>query len=312
MVLKKIKAFRYALAVMLMLSFVNPGYGQTGIREEIESLLNNKMSAIREERPSGPTSSAAIAEKYGVKLLPYLEQYRNDASERVRWHAYALLWFVGKNSDSMPDRQKIVEVLAEGIAKSSPGSVSRWWLFSFRSKDFSDASKSLIHKMLMAKKPKPDVILLCGVADMKSELPRLKEFLIDESDYKGPMRDIGRNWAARRARARMGVKEDIKRCIEFVEAYPDEERRVTFLLKDISYVRQPDVVEYLRKYLDSDKEILVGGCVGTISYAGYAARALAKMLPGFPGSDDQVAYSKEKIVHFREWMSKQKEWNLLQ
>jgi hypothetical protein len=56
-----------------------------------------------------------------------------------------------------------------------------------------------------------------------------------------------------RARARMGVKEDILRCIDLVESHPDEDYRVTWLLHGLSYVRQPEVINYLQKYLNSDK-----------------------------------------------------------
>jgi hypothetical protein len=97
-----------------------------------------------------------------------------------------------------------------------------------------------------------EIILLAGVADLKSELPRLKQF-IDEHEgklkqqheenlaewartvEKMPERRQARFadslleqywqsslvWDALRARARMGVKEDIARCIELVEPHPD-------------------------------------------------------------------------------------------
>lgn len=70
---------------ILALQFAKEPY-QAASQPGIEALLQTKMNAIRQQRPD-PTSDAAIAKMYGVKLLPYLEPYRNDTSERVRWQA---------------------------------------------------------------------------------------------------------------------------------------------------------------------------------------------------------------------------------
>jgi hypothetical protein len=109
----------------------------------------------------------------------------------------------------------------------------------------------------------------------------------------------------------MGVKEDVKRCIEVVEAHPDESYRVIFLLDRISYVRQPEVVEYLKKYLFIDKpEKPASEGHMRMSYAHRAAMALAQMLRGFPGNPEYGGNQKT-IEECRKWMSKQKKWNII-
>lgn len=311
------KLYQYALLAVLLETLLPTSftYGQNAVEEEIKSLLKNKMDAHREWR-SIPTSDGVIAKKYGLKLLPQLEHYRNDASERIRWHVHDLLWSVarGLNPDDVVNRQRIVKTLVEGLEDKSHlvQHVVSGRLFSFRAKDFSEASKALIHKMPMGKNPDRGVILVCGVANMKSELPRLKELLyVDEPTLGLPWTST--SWAACKARARMGVQEDINRCIERVEAYPDEIHKIGFLLKNISYIRQPQVVEYLRKYLDSDTVIITGSKTFPISYARRAAAALSRMLPDFPvpGKADSLSYTKEDIERCRKWMSEQKTWEIL-
>ncbi len=313
------------MAIGLGFIIVVVSYGGQAVSQlEIENLLQTKMNAIREQRPE-PTSNAKIAEKYGVKLLPYLEQYRKDASDRVRWQAYALLWFLGKDSDDPELRQDIVHKLVEGMNDESPVRrvVPLRWLFSFKAKDFSDASKALIHEMLMVKDPTRDArdaILLAGVADMKFELPLLKKLIVEDELRPTKNRYLYGtiSWAALKARARMGVQEDINRCIELVESHPDEEERVVSLLKNISYVRQPQVVEYLWGYLNSEKKLppwQPGPDARPIPmpYAPRAAEALAQMLPDFPLREykgKEYTY-KGMIERYREWMLEQKEWEII-
>jgi hypothetical protein len=186
------------------------------------------------------------------------------------------------------------------------------------------------------------IVLLVGVADMKSELPQLEQ-LIQENEGKlkeeherylaqgrreiENMSESMREhygyilqkqywqksvvWAALRARARMGVKEDIARCIELVESHPDEDYRVESLLNELSYVRQPEVVDYLHTYLKSDKlEAYKGIDVVRSTYAQYAAIALGRMLCGFPWKKD-FPPKPEMIERCREWMAEQKQRNII-
>jgi len=318
------------MGIWLGCVIVMASYGvQAADQSEIENLLTTKMNAIRQQQPD-PTSDAVIAKKYGVKLLPYLEQYRKDTSDRVRWRAHALLWLVGEKSESTSDRQNIVEMLVEALEDKEPlmWQAVSGWLLSFKADDFSPGSKGLLHKHLTTKKPPNQIVLICGVADMKSELPRLQKFLIDESKVK-PETGQGYwwgtlSWAARRARARMGVEEYIERCIQLVNSEPDLTRRLTHLIrKDLQYIRQPRVVDVLRKYLDSDQKLpplLPRGMEGkkpeiedrySIPYAQYAAAALAEILVGFPVKKHAGGYSDEEINLCRQWMREQTKWDII-
>ncbi len=309
----------------------NQGYGeQTMVPKDIATLLEERMSAAREQRSYG--EHKINVEEYGTDLLPFLEQYLNDDSGRVRREAYVLLKRVGESSDREQVRQEIVYKLLEGLNDDEGvvrGNTARW-LQSFSAGDFSAASKRFLSEKLRTlseeqSSPAVGIVLLIGVADIKSELPSLALILKEnENRFDSEGWDRSMAWAALKARARMGVKEDIKRCIELVEARPEKDR-VMFLLQDLSYVRQPEVVEYLRNYLNSNKTIPPSGCTPGLIYADRAASALREMLLGFPPAatvrefrKEHPAWHPDRYSHFvsarkeqyRQWMREQKEWNL--
>jgi hypothetical protein len=86
---------------------------------------------------------------------------------------------------------------------------------------------------------------------------------------------------------------------------------VVRLLKELSYVRQPEVVDYLHTYLKSDKmEAYKGRDVVPTSYGQRAAIALAQMLHGFPWKKD-YAPNQEMIERCRKWMAEQSQWHII-
>ena len=109
----------------------------------------------------------------------------------------------------------------------------------------------------------------------------------------------------------MGVKEDVKRCIDLVESHPDEGFRIIVLLQRISYVRQPEVVEYLKKYFFMDK-IEPAATTVRMTYAYRTMMALSEMLRDFPlVSRKKFKSEKEYVKYHREWIKKQKTWDII-
>ncbi|HUT31087.1 MAG TPA: hypothetical protein VMX13_14935 [Sedimentisphaerales bacterium] len=326
--------------------------------QEIREILSTCMDQVREHYTDRECDQFdRMCREYGPAMVSYVEEYVADPCSRVRWHAYVLLWRMGLDANDLQVRQKIVTGLLMGVRDDAynTGHLSHW-LLQFSSADFSEPSRELVREMLVRAladantNPREDIILLAGVADLKSELPRLKRFMdareviLKERNEKhvqewreaiGRLPDTNNMpaflprrkryekqlmkqywqssllWAALRARARMGVKEDIARCIELVESHPDEDYRVAWLLEELSYVRQPEIVDYLYRYLKSEKVRESKGpdtVVGT--YAQHAAKALAQMLRGFPGRKD-IGGDKETIELRRKWMAEQKDWDII-
>ena len=320
------------------------------LEREVRTILSTCMEEVRQRHTGRECDQfERVRKAHGAATVTYLEEYVADPCSRVRWYAYRSVMLLGLDVNDLQARQEIVAKLLMGVRDDAynSGYLSRW-LLQFTSTDFSEASRQLLRELLVPAmvdartKPREDIILLAGVPDLKSELPRLKQF-VDEHEgrlkqqheqnlaewaqtvEKMPERRQARFadsllkqywqnslvWAALRARARMGVEEDIARCIALVESHPDEDYRVAWLLKELSYVRQPEVVDYLHKYLKSEKVRESKGpdtVVGT--YAQHAAKALAQMLRGFPGRKD-IGGDKETIELRRKWMAEQKEWDII-
>lgn len=309
-----------------------------------------------------------LCTKYGAAILPYIEQYTTDPNSRVRLEAYALMVGIGRDANDTPDRQAIVYKLLTRLRQDEEHKqyLGRR-LLQFRAGDFSTESKQILNELLTTALGKGKlngyvrgyVMLLVGVADMKSELPRLKEFMEQQEDKRKQehqkevdslrerlarhqkrvdrLRELNSRipegdkyrlkilnkqlkkqywqsslmWVALRARARMGVKEDIHRCIELVESHPDEEYRRDRLLQALAYVRQPEIVGYLYDYLQHSKaKTEFRGDAIIYSEAQRAAMALAAMLRGFPGKK-HYGGDQETMERCRRWMSEQKQWDII-
>ena len=326
--------------------------------QEIRTILSMCMDQVRQRHTGRECNEfERVRTEHGTAMLTYLEEYLADPCSRVRWHAYRSVMLLGLDANDPQARQKIVTRLVMGVRDDAynSGYLVRW-LLQFTSTNFSEASRQVVRDVLVRAmadartKPREDIILLAGVADLKSELPRLKQFIDEqevilkerhqkhleywreiieglpdtnnmpaflprrkrfEKQLKKQYWQSSLVWAALRARARMGIKEDIARCIELVGSHPDEDYRVGWLLKELSYVRQPEVVDYLHKYLKSEKVRESKGpdtVVGT--YAQHAAKALAQMLRGFPGRKD-IGGDKDTIELRRKWMAEQKQWEII-
>lgn len=147
----------------------------------------------------------------------------------------------------------------------------------------------------------------------------MEGMLFDEVEYKRGRQVEGhakwyhmRGWNARLARARMGVKADIQRCLELVDSEEDETDRVLRLLDDVGYIRQPQAIDYLRRYLASDKGLpsVREGTPG-MPYSHFVMNILAECLEDYPvKANDSRSYTPEEIELCRKWMAAQKTWNI--
>jgi len=339
--------------------------------QEIETLLSKWMNQVRQRVPDEASRIVRdLGPKYGAKLFPYLETYMTDPERRVRWRAYSSLKLLALDVSDVEARQGVVLKLLRRFYEDEYYGNCQFLggrLQQFTAADFSEEAKELLVSLfrgpLSTRRPKVcsmgDIVLLVGVADIKSELTELKKIAVrDEGERKvdyeksakiyrerlavlreraEARRDRHGNipaqllygiksyekmlerqywqsslmWSALRARARMGIREDIQRCIELVESHPDEDYRVAWLLDQLSYVRRPEVVSYLQTYLNSDKlERYKGADTIRLSHGQRAGMALAKMLRGFPGKKDS-GVNKEGMKRCRKWMTEQKESDII-
>lgn len=255
-----------------------------------------------------------LIEDYGFSVVEESEKYLSDPNKGVRRFSRGLLLAAGIQSKKPDERQRVVEKLLANYLR--PGVrdkrfISKQILRYFMSTDYSQKSKQIIEADFLSG-PSPTTILLVGAADMNSLVPELEKVVDDVNE---PLKVWGGSkkhrlaWAALRARARMGMKEDVQRSIQLVESYPRERIRVSRLLWRISYIRQPEVVEYFQKYLFSDKSVPHDFDRVGIPYSVYATSALRQMLRDYPGRRDAptVFWTEDEVERFRTWMKEQKQ-----
>ncbi len=277
--------------------------------------LERMMNALRDNAPSR-MHPERLVKIYGYNIVPFAEKYIRDPNTNVRSHAYMIIRSAGMNSRNVLERQGAVDKLFVGLEDDRfGGSIASNLLASFQAADYSDAAKKILHDKLVSS-PTFRLILLVGAADMKSELPMLKEIVDNETSLESWISHSKSHRLARAAlmaRARMGVKEDIKRCIDLVELHPDEEYRVTTLLEKLSYVRQPEVVEYIGKHCCSTKVESGSPRQLKMTYGSRAISALSKMLRNFPHPPFEKIFKSETeyVKYHCEWIKKQKTWDII-
>jgi len=303
----------FFILLVMSLSMLQAVYAQEAT-QNVGELLSMKMSQVRKNEPvTFSDDSILVADPKGV--LGKLRLFEQDPSARVRHSAYTIAWQIAKRSEDLRIRQEVVRrlLIASNDTEQLVWQQASMRLLSFNAEDFSGAAKSLVRERISEYTPKRkrEMVLVAGVANIQGEMNRLREMLIDESGYeKGP--HSGRwygtvGWAARLALSRMGSGEDVAYAISMVEAELDPVIRVTRLLNDLAYIRQPQVVEILKRYLEIDERLpMIKATVPGTRYCQYALNLLAQIIEGFPvRSVGPGGYSQSEINFAREWMNTQ-------
>jgi len=252
-------------------------------------------------------------------VLSLLIRYENDSSSTVRHFAYTLSWQVAMFHPNSEVLQLVTAQLIKALSDPEPlvWQHAGKHLLSFHAIDFTEESKETIHRFFADKDFRREIVLVAGVANMQQELRILETLLIDEPAYELTPH-AGRwygtvGWAARLARARMGIMEDITRCIELVQHEPDPIIRVTILLGDLGYIRQPAAIKAIWAYLKSDENLpRVKESIPGMPHSQHATDVLAECLSNFSVQKKYVGgYSQAEIDLCRKWMSAQKEWRII-
>lgn len=309
------------LIILLLLPQISQG--QSEITKEVESKLNIIMEQRRNNMPFKGINSELLKTSDPKRILSLLSQFDQDNNGSVRRLAFSYevqLANINQTDEIRQDvTKRLTKALVEPNSNVSPHPYT--YLLSFQAKDFNDSSKQIIRQALEKDNPSSKIMQICGVANFQDELPRLKDLMIDEIAYMNdpnkrnfPEWYYTKGWNARLARARMGVKEDIEMCIKLLDSEvvkkPD---LIHFMLKDIGYIRQPQSIECLKKYLNSEMRLASTnpGMLGE-PVASYLIDILADSLSGFPVKKKPGrGYSLDDINEARKWMADQKEWKII-
>ncbi|MDD5435446.1 MAG: hypothetical protein PH343_08460 [Nitrospira sp.] len=301
--------------------------------KEVKEKIDIYMKNIRESKPHIKFNIDEYILSIDDKLaLDSLKLYEDDTSKDVRDKAYFLGHRVAKSSSITRIRQEMTSRLVKGLNSDE---LLLWqhtgkWLLDYTNADFTASTKQNIHN-LFVKFAKDchgtapdmrayDIVLIAGTANIIEEMDNFNKLLFDETNWKNTSWYIAVGWAARLARARIGSQLDMDRCIKLVDSEPNITKRANPLLQQLAYIRQPAVIESLKKHLNSDEQLPLPNNaeikqISSRNYAAYAAAALAEMLSDFPIKDETkkicFSYTEEDIKLIRKWMSEQKEFKII-
>jgi hypothetical protein len=273
------------------------------------NVYTNRVKVVEEIR-NALASSNTFAD--WPKGRPTLDEWLANNSEMLRWEICAAIAEYAKTKECNAQKRKevvwhLVRQLNSESSLVKSGALK--FLLGFSTSDFNEDSKKIIDEEFSKKNTK-EIIMLAGLADADAAYEGIQRLASRPLVEPESGRYYGGNvWAAMLVTARKGNKTNIERVLKAVDNEKDPVARVTILFKELNYVRQPEVVDYLGKYLDSKErlESVRPGGLGAL-YAQYAAVSLAHMLRGWPVSKEDLNYTEQELDACRQWMSRQEEW----
>lgn len=155
-----------------------------------------------------------------------------------------------------------------------------------------------------------ETILLAGLAGVDVVAEEIRAMAARPIAEPAVGKFYGTNeWAANLVQARGGDSQSTAKLLAFARTQ-DLHTQVVYVLPDLGYVPQPEVVEYLKRFVDGEerlepvKETVKGALAGT-----YAAASLARILDGFPlPYREDFSYSDEDLQICRDWLARQPAW----
>ncbi len=237
--------------------------------------------------------------------LPVLLQpFFNDSLRTVRQKAYS---FIYRKGLQVPASQKylFVSTLLKGCSDPDGSVVGQnlIWLQSFASDAFSSEAMDLFNSYLINRRMphRKRVIMLAGYVGAGREWMMRQ---LNQNDLPHAER-----WAVQLALARMGDEASIIACVETLRSMVLSNQLVEFVLPDIIYTRQRELLNICVEYIHSDELACISADPDNESemLCGYRVlELLAPVIIDFPikvsaiGSLDTDDYQKA-LITARNW-----------
>jgi len=271
--------------------------------QDIENMIANELDGVRNGSINAyDYKFNSLNEK---RVLIFLKKYESDPDLRVRSRVQILKAKISLQSKDTLVRQMVVEDFLKDAASEnqeiSQYSIAR--LLTFKENDFSLSAKNKIPS-IFDRIANRDFILICGTAQIKQLVPKLKKIA---SEFDRTRQDwfSTRAWCASLSLTRMGYTEKLDTLITAVELELNPILRVSRLLKDLAYTKNPDAIKILRKYLESNQKIPDVMGPGRDLYVNqYAMEYLAQYIDDFPIKERGIGYSPEEIETAKSFLNK--------
>ncbi len=170
------------------------------------------------------------------------------------------------------------------------------------SKDFSPRMKAALEYEYEIERGEENMLLagMAGVRSIERDIVRYARERIENPQagmFYGTL-----PWAANLVRARRGNAESLQKILEAARK-ADVHTQIVFLLQDLAYVPQPEVVRYMAGFVFSGDRLEPIDSNFAPPHAVYAAAALSRMLIGCPVPyKEDYSYTLEEIDLLRNWL----------
>ncbi len=293
---------RTLLALTLCAWAVSPTFAVAPVvadaAQAVAPVVADAAQAVAEEMEEARRHKGSFHEKVSaaspLEVLAELRKYINDPDKRVRIRALDLAGWVSHQKHTTRNvRQQAIRFFLDVASTNLDGDTrddAVRSLTGFSRADFTGQMRQEIYQLLQ-KSPSGNLALLAGVADVRAAAPQLRK-----------LADSG-NWNAQLALARMGDPMAIQYVIAKVEGVENRPGRLDKPLHYLAFIRQPQAVEVLLKYLFSDERTAPSPPdVGSSPHASFAFDELKGIIEGFP---DGIAGRDVLIARARQWVAQQ-------
>ena len=265
----------------------------------------------------------AVVDRYGLDVLPELRPFMQEPDRSVQSGVSSALDLLARKAETPDERKQLADEVLRWFCdpKCQEIVVLVKIADEIGSQYYSDELKDGLHDRLAASLEKSYgqervyLVRMAGIVDLKEALPLLgeqafKEFPHDQSIVKAFGGGGRLHWDALRARARMGVKEDIQLCLQFAEATTDQAILAGFIFEQLAYLRQPEIVEYLKPFaFRDDAAVKAEHDIVEALYCDKAVEALAYMIEGFP-LQPGLPPMEGDVERCREWLRNHPKYTL--
>lgn len=285
------------LHILVSVSFMQGQDIEIKIADMMENARNHGFIELDE---------TIVSDGIPQEILNALSKYRKDSLEQIR-HTTMILEY--QTAQKYLSDSNIVMEVVERLANYCLDKEPQVWqqaarlLLNFSEIDFSTKATETIKFALKRSELSNEIILIAGIVGHKNEIEKMK------NKYQNEMPDSSKLWygkfvwACQLALARMGDETAISEVINKVNTESEPILKITRLLKDIDYIRQPEGVEIIKEVLISNDRLppLKAGKPGT-KCAHYAMDLLANSIEDFPVKSKGCGYSKAELEKARKWV----------
>jgi hypothetical protein len=304
---------RFALLGGALLLLSSPMFGDNTKNTKAKEAIKQFTEKLRKQEPI-VIDYSTIKQADPEFIIDELASYENDPDSSVRYFTQKKIYRFGLESTDPNIRKKSVDYLCNSLKNRLNSGVACRCLLSFSSDDFSEKSKSVIRQFIQTDKATPEIVMLCGIADMRDQLTKLKT-LADDKLYTEVIKPEGlspgvnfgsTSWSAHLVLARMGRKDEVEFCIKTIQSVKDTHIRSIVLIKYLAYIKQPEIIPTLQSHLESEEYITVDGNY-RYPYWQYALNILTHIVDGFPVKAKDTGYSLEEVATARAWLKTHKD-----